>query len=347
MKRSRIVVFASMFVVALGVMAALGALWLGSARAAVGPLPAEALVLPADARFIVGIDVHRFVASPFYARFAGQRGMRPDALAQLEQKTGLSPERDLDQVVIAGAGGAAAGAGGAGAGEADRRGAGLVLAKGRFDLGKLGRTLETEGKARGYNHQGVTVYALKEDGAHALAIAFLDDSALLFGSRVQVEAAVASRTRGETPLRQNTALLALVEKVRPGSTFWMVGDQSLLAHLPATVPGPGGGASLNLPALRSLTVTGDLDPQVSLALTGEAADEPGARNLADVVRGFVALLALQAQQKPELQQLASAVSVATQGNRVMVSARVPYATLDALQASTKERQAPEASPTPR
>ncbi len=323
MKRSRIVVFASMFVVALGVMAALGALWLGSARAAVGPLPAEALVLPADARFVVGIDVHRFAASPFYARFAKQRGMRPDALAELEQKTGLSPERDLDQVVLAGAG------------ETDHRGPGLVLAKGRFDLGRLGRTLETEGKARGYNHQGVTVYAFKEESAHALALAFLDDSALLFGSQAQVEAAVASRTRGEAPLRQNTALIALVEKVKPGSTFWMVGDQSLLAHLPATVPGGAGGASLNLPALRSLTVTGDLDPQVSLSITGEAADEMAAKNLADIVRGAVALLSLQAQQKPELQQLASAVSVATDANKVLVAARFPYALIDALQAGHK------------
>jgi hypothetical protein len=50
-----------------------------------------------------------------------------------------------------------------------------------------------------------------------------------------------------------------------------------------------------------------------------------------VVRGFVALLSLQAQQKPELQQLASAVTVATEASRVLVSARIPYEMLDALQ----------------
>jgi len=84
-------------------------------------------------------------------------------------------------------------------------------------------------------------------------------------------------------------------------------------------------------------VTGDLDPQLSLAITGEAADDAAARNLADVVRGFVALASLQAQQKPELLQLASAISVATEANRVLVTAQVPYALIDALQAGQAKR----------
>ena len=111
------------------------------------------------------------------------------------------------------------------------------------------------------------------------------------------------------------------------------------------MPAPGAsadGASVSLPSLKSLTVTGDLDPQVSLSVTGDAADELAAKNLADVVRGFVALMSLQAQQKPELRQLASAVTVATEQNRVLVSARVPYELLDVLRA--KAKPAPEAAP---
>jgi hypothetical protein len=333
MTRSRLVVLASMVVVAVGVVAALGALWFDPARAAVGPLPAQALLLPADARYVMGFDVKRFAASPFYARYGSQKGMRPEALAQLEEKTGLNPERDIDQIVVAGT-------------ETTRGGVlGLALVTGRFDLYKLGRALETEGKVRGYNHEGVTVYAYREEAARATAIAFLDDSTLLFGQKDRVEAAVASRTRGEAPLRANAALLRLVEKVRPGSTFWMVGDQSLLAGLPASIPSPGaaaagdaGGATISLPALRSVTVTGDLDPQVSVAITGEAADDAAAKNLADVVRGFVALASLQAQQKPELQQLASAFNVATEQNRVLVSARIPYEMIDALSAQAQARK---------
>jgi ADP-ribose pyrophosphatase YjhB (NUDIX family) len=338
MTRSRIAVLVSSVVVVLGLVAGLGALWLGQARAAVGPMPGEALVLPADSRFVMGFDVKRFTASPFYARFASERGMQPEALRELEEKTGLDPARDIDQIVVAGS---------PTAGKAG----GVVMVFGRFDTYKLGRAMETEGKAVGHNVGGVSVYGFKEDDAHAqpLALALLDETHLLFGPRAEVEAAVGSRTRGETPLRTNAALLGLVEKVRPGSTFWMVGDQSLLAGMPAAVPAPGGaeGATVSLPALKSLTVTGDLDPQVSLNLTGEAADEPAAKNLADVVRGFVALMSLQSRQKPELQQLASAVTVATEQNRVLVSARVPYELLDALRAQAKPgavSPAPEAAP---
>jgi hypothetical protein len=219
------------------------------------------------------------------------------------------------------------------------------MALGRFDLYKLGRALETEGKVIGHNVGGVSVYAFKEEDARSLALAFLDENALLFGPRTQVEAAVSSRARGETPLRKNAVLMGLVEKIRPGSTFWMVGDQSLLAGMPTSVPAPGAsadGATVNLPALKSLTITGDLDPQVSISVTGEAADELAAKNLADVVRGFVALMSLQARQKPELQQLASAVTVATEQTRVLISARVPYELLDALRA--KAKPSPEAAP---
>ncbi len=322
--RSRLALLAATAVVALGLLVGLGAFFLSPARAAVGPLPAEALVLPADARFVMGLDVQRFTASPFYTRFA-QPGMRPQALTELEQRTGLNPTRDVDQLVVAGTG-------------LGRTEDTVALATGRFDVRKLGRSLEREGKVRAYNYEGATAYAFKGDGQGATAIAFLGDDTLVFGKKERVEAAVASRIRGAAPLRSNPTLLRLVEKVRPGSTFWMVGDQTLLSGLPSSLPAPGvaaGSPMMNLPALRSLTLTGDLDPVVSLAITGEAADEPAAKNLADLVRGLFALMTIQAQQKPELQQLASAVTVATDANRVLLNARIPYALLEALQASVK------------
>jgi hypothetical protein len=332
MTRSRLVFFAAMTVVVVGVAAGVGALWLSPARAAVGPLVGEALILPADAKFVMGFDVKRFAASPFYERFKAQRGMKPEALAELEAKTGLDPARDLDQIVIAGTG---------------VRGAGVAVALGHFDLYKLGRAIEASGKAQGTSYEGVTVYNFSEESKQPLSLALVDESTLVLGPTDQVTQALASRTRGETPLKTNTGLMARVEKIQPGSTFWMVGDQSLLASLPTSIPAPGasaGGGSVALPSLVGLTVTGDLDPQVSVAVTGEAKDAAAAKNLADVVRGLVAMASLQAAQKPELSQLASAVSVATEENRVLVSARIPYETLDALQ--PKRPQAVQSTPEP-
>jgi hypothetical protein len=326
MTRSRLVVFLSMLVVVIGVVVGLGALALDPARAAVGPLPAEGLALPADARFVMGLDVKRLVASPFYQKY-GKQGGRPDAFADMEQKLGMNPERDVDQLVVVG---------GSGPGPSS----GLALVLGRFDRARLSRMIETEKKdeVSWKTHQGTTVYLSREGTRGAGAAAFLDDNTLLLGSAAAVEATIDNRAKGGPSLRSNTAIVSLLEKVKPGSTFWMVGDQSLLAQMPKSIPAPGTmdgqgatSSSITLPNLRNLIVTGDLDPTVALAVTGETADDAAARNLADVVRGFVALAAMQASQKPELKELASAISVTTDANRVLVNARIPYSLLDALQ----------------
>jgi hypothetical protein len=330
MTRSRVVLFVSVLVVALGVIAGLGALWLDSARAAVGPMPGKGLALPADTQFVMGFDVKRLVASPVWERYASRPSMRPEGLKKLEAWTGLDPARDIDQIVVAG-----------------RRGAGkkqpppLVMAMGRFDLQKLGFSLDKAKEGTTSQFEGATLFTMEKKGESS-SLALLDAGTLLFGPTDRVEAVVASRSRGETPLRQNEELLKLVEGVKPGSTFWVVGDQSLLAQMPKGIPAPGmggtgGAAGMNLPPLQSLTLTGDFDPQLSLALTGVAADEAAATKLADVVRGLVALMSLQAQQKPELAQLASAFSISTELNRVFVSARIPYELLDALQPKKKEQ----------
>jgi hypothetical protein len=327
MSRSRLVVFISMLVVVLGVVAGLSALYLDPARAAVGPLPAAALVLPQDSRFVIGLDVKRFVQSPFYARLTPE--MRPDAMRELEERTGLRPDRDLDQIVIAGR-------------TAGPTGSPLALVLGQFDRQKLSRGIETEkkGKVTWKDVEGTTVYLFQEGEKGSSALAFLDDTALLIGAAESLERALGNRARGAGGLRGNAELTALLQRVRPGSAFWMVGDQSLLANLPKSVTGPAGDAQVTLPALRSLTVTGELEPLVSVSITGEASDAAGATNLADVVRGFVALAALQAGQKPELKALASAITVATEENRVLVNARIPYETLDALHAPRKAASAP-------
>ena len=324
MTRSRLVVFASMLVVGVGVVAGVGAVYLDPARAAVGPLEAEALALPADTRFVLGLDVKRFVASPFYGRFAGESGQaRPDAFGELQEKLGLDPERDLDRVVIAGRDPAGM-----------KSDPGVALITGRFDRYKLGRAAESKPGVTTKNHQGTSMYLYNEERKGATAVAFLDDDTLALGSQAGVEAVIENRAKGSGGLRTNTALIALIETVKPGATFWMAGDQAMLSRMPTSLPGAGGNG-MQIPALKSMVVTGDLDPVVALEITGETADAAAAQNLADIVRGLVAMASLQAQQKPEFKQLASAVSVTTEAQRVHVNARLPYELLEKLQPSKR------------
>jgi hypothetical protein len=327
MKRSRLVVVAAGSVVGLGLALALGALVLDPARAYVGPMPAEGLVLPADAKFVMGLDVKRFVQSPFYERYARQGG-KPASFADLEEKTGLDPARDVDQVIIAG--------------RPDQGDQGaVVLVRGRFDRYKLSRAIETREKGvTSKKHEGNTLYLFNEGRKGAGALAFLgnDDDLIVMGSQAAVEAAVTSHFQGQTPLKQNTALLALLERVKPGSTFWVVGDQSLLAQMPNAKGGPTAG--MQIPQLKGLLVTGELDPVVTLDVIGDAVDAKGATQLAQMVQGLIAFGTMQAAQKPELKDLSNAFSVTTEGASVRVSARLPYELMDALQGPKKAAVAP-------
>lgn len=332
MNKSRIVVLASTFIVGAGVLTAVGALYLDPAQASVGPLPAAGLALPADAQFVMGIDVRRFVASPFYTRFGDEHAAaRPKAFAEMEEKTGINPERDVDAIYIAGR----KSAGKRGDGD------GVVIVVGTFDRYKVSRAIETSHKgAASTSYQGTPVYLFDETraGRKAGAVAFLDDHTLVMGSKGGVEQTIDAKSGAGQGLRGNAGMTALLETVRPGSTFWMVGDQSALAHMPKGIPAPGAdGQGMNLPPLKTVVVTGDLDPIVSFEATGEAADGAAAQNLADVVRGFVALASLQASQKPELKQLASGVSITTDANKVRIAARFPYEVLDSLRARKAAR----------
>jgi len=320
MNRNRLVLFASVLVVVLGVVAGLGALWLDSARAAVGPLPGESLVLPADTQFVMGVDVQRLTSSQAWQKWSTNKAMRPEAMDRLERWTGLDPARDIDHIVIAGRG----------TDGTSKKPTPLVMAMGRFNLEKLGGSIEGAGAGAKSQLEGTTLFTMEQKGVSS-SLAVLDTRTLLFGPTAQVQDVVRSRSLGETPLRQNEELLALVEGVKPGSTFWMVGDKTILANMPKGIPAGGGGATMKLPPLQSLVVTGDLDPQLSIALTGIAVDEAAATKLADVMRGLIALVSLQAQQKPELAELASAFSVSTEATKVLVNARIPYEVLEALQ----------------
>lgn len=330
MKRSRQVVLTSLLVVSAGLLVAASTLYLQPARAAVGPLPAEGLALPASTRFVGGIDMKRFIASPLYRKWATTMGpTRPETFRELEEKTGLNPERDVDLLLVAQA----------------EAGSAIVMVKGRFERYALSRAIETRSGVTSKKHEGATVYLFREGSRGSQGVAFLDDETLLMGSQAALESTLTNRAQGRAALRENQMLVGLLERVRPGSTFWMVGDQSLLAHMPGSIPWPPseskGSSSVQLPALRSLVVTGDLDPLLTVEATAEAADEPAAKNLADVARGLVALISLQAQQRPELQGLTSAVSVTTEGSRVHVNARLPYEVFDALR-PTRRAPAPQA-----
>ena len=99
---------------------------------------------------------------------------------------------------------------------------------------------------------------------------------------------------------------------------------------------------MEIPPLKSLSLTGDFDPAVAIELVGEAADPEAATQLADMLRGLVAFASMQAGQKPELEGLATAISVTTEELLVRVNARFPYELIESLRDQAIEETAAEA-----
>jgi hypothetical protein len=275
----------------------------------------------------MGFDVRALTSSQFYARF-GQEGApgRVEALAEIERKTGLNPERDIDAVVVAVR---------ANAPEAKSEGArrhdenGLIFVTGRFDAARLETSIPEAGKLSKERRDGVTIYR-KAGDSHGV-VALLDAGILVAGSAEAVETFLTNRATGHG-IRDSKELVAQLETIEPGSTFWAVGGPSVLSRMTSQVGGP----AANLPAVKQVVAYGHLDPEVGMTATAEAADAKSAAKIADVLRGFSAMLSLQAGQKAELAQIADSISVATEGDKVHVKATITHELIESLKKTATE-----------
>ncbi len=324
MNRSRRLILTAAAVSALGIGISFATRITGTARAAVGPVPPEALALPADSSMVMGFDVRALTNSQFYAKFGaeGQPG-RVDALAEIERKTGLNPERDIDAVVIAVRAAAPAEEKSEGARRADN---GLVFVTGRFDAARLEASIPEAGKATKERRDGVTIFHSngKADGA----VALLDAGILVAGDAAAVDTFLANRATGHG-LRDNRELVAMLETVEPGSAFWAVGGPSVLSRVTSQMGGP----AANLPAVKQVVAYGHFDPEVGITAMAEANDAKSATKIADVVRGFSAMMSLQAGQKAELAQIADSISVATEDDKVHIKATITHDLIASLKKS--------------
>jgi hypothetical protein len=175
-----------------------------------------------------------------------------------------------------------------------------------------------------------------------LALAILGEHCLLVGSARVVEEMVSRR--GQRPLAGRAALLQLVERLDGDPTFWLAADGSLLTQLNLR-PGPGAPTvPLGLPSLRHVVASGTLEPQLALDVVAEVGDEAAARSLAEMVRGFVALLALQARQKPAFAGLMQAVALDVRGPAVRLGCRLSQEQAEALVAAASPASRPSPEP---
>jgi hypothetical protein len=274
--------------------------------------PDDLTYVPPDAVAIGFANVQEVMASELRQRL---RRLEPDARDrdEFEQKTGVNVERDIDAVVAA--------LMPDGAADDDKRP--LVVARGRFDLVRI-ESLVREHGGEVVDYQGVRVITHADDGK-TMALGFLEPGVIAIGNAEAVRAAIDAKRSGRNVL-SNTELMRLVSEL-DAANAWAVGRFDAVAGATA-LPGD---LRQRMPTLSWFSAAGHLNGGINGSFKAEAKDDEAAKNLRDMLRGVVAMVKLQAGDKPEMRSFVDSLQLGGEGRMVAVGFSVPTELLDSLE----------------
>src|SRR5262245_23591610 len=327
-KRTRLFLAAASGILVLGLGTGLVAAYVGGFQNLTligGDGPAELAYVPADARVIAYADVRDVMDSEVRRKLSAVQQGANDGAAQFKEKTGIDLETDIDYVVAS-----VTGMGDPSQGEPP-----LVLAKGRFDAVRIeGLILEQGGVVEDYKGSRLLV----SDEKH-LALVFLEPGLVAFGNPDAVRKSIDTKAGGAN-VKTNDEVMRLVKDIDDGDA-WVVARFDALTggRLPAAVAN-------QLPPINWFSARGFVNSGVEGQVRVETRDEASAKNLQDVVRGFMALGRLQAGEHPEFAEFLNSVQLSGDGKTVSLSFSLPPEMIDALGALRAQRPRPQTTPAP-
>jgi hypothetical protein len=324
MNRTRYFVIASLLVLSVGLGTGLVAYYVGFPAGAFANRggPEELQYIPRDAAVIAYANVQEVMTSELRQKLRGAIPFHEDGQREFQTQTGINIETDVDRVVAC----MNPNAGGAGA-----SGAGMVLARGRFDVVKIEALMrEHGGKVEEYKGKRLVVADVAEHPT-SFAVAFIEPGLVGVGTSTLVRQAVDLHQGGDNPqtgvasVTGNEELMNLVRSLETGNA-WAVGRfDSLMsrARLPQDF-------ASRIPAITWFAVSGHINGGLRGVVRAETRDEEAANNLRDVVRGFMALGKLQAGSRPEVQLMLQSLELGGNGKTVALSFNVPAEVFDAI-----------------
>ncbi len=338
-KKTRTFLVASATVLAVGLGTGLVASYFGVSVLSrwTGHGPEELRYVPKDASVVAYANVRDVMQSELRQRVRKLEGDGKHGRQDLQEKTGINLETDVDRVVAC-----------LTRRSADRQDGGLVLARGRFDEVRIEGLLRERGgaveqyKGKRLLSQAAESRESREDSSGSpktpMSLVFLEPGLVAFGSAPAVREAIDLQSGGEN-VTSNGELMALVREMETGNA-WAVGRFDALADR-AKLPVP---VMNQLPPITWFAASGHVNGGLTGMLRAEARDEQAAQNLRDVVRGFMALAKLQAGSNPGLSGMLQSLQLTGDGKTVALSFSLPPEVLDALEQMGKK--APQARPVP-
>ncbi len=286
--------------------------------------PEELQYVPADAAVVAYANVRDVMNSQFRQRF---KDIEPsqEQKNDFEEKTGLNLEQDVDSVVavIMPKDGMVN----------NPAGAFLILARARYRAERL-EALALEHGAQVSDYQGKRIITHEEANANGetMAVGFVEADLVAFGSLNAVKASIDAR-RENRNIVSNNDMMKLVNEIE-NANAWAVGRFDAIAEkagLPAEIQSA-------MPSISWFSAAGHVNGGVSGRFKAEAKDEATAKNLRDVMGGFLAMAKMQAANKPGMQQLADSLVISGEGNTVALAFEIPTEVLDVLENLAKSRK---------
>jgi hypothetical protein len=304
--------------------------------------PDELKYVPEAAAVVAYANVREVMNSDFRQKV---RTLLPDddtkGQEEFQRETGINIEQDIDYVLAWMTPNPAAQ-------EKGGRPAGLVMLHGRFDPARL-EALATSHGGVVETIEGIRVLRANPEKAPVPAeveavvpnvhdhvarhhrgaapmVAFLEPGLIALGEEPTIRAAIAHNAAGGRSIRDNQDMVNLIGDLEGSSNVWAVGRMDALTAN-ATLPEP---LAQHLPAVKWFSASSHVGAGLSGLLRAEARDDEAAKNLRDVLQGFMAMAKLHAGQKPELAPVMQSLQVSGTGTTVALSFEVPPALVDAL-----------------
>jgi hypothetical protein len=277
--------------------------------------------------------------------------MQENGQQELQNQTGINLETDIDTVVACLAPDPSS---------TNAPGAGLVLARGRFDETKIEALMREHGAhVETYSGKRLIVVDPKVvdptdpdrdiapgDASPAIhphtssfSLSFMEPGLAAIGSTRLIKSAIDLHKAGNNPqaglesVTGNDELMNLVRSL-DNANAWAVGRFDTLrnqSRLPANVLS-------QIPAITWFAVSGHVNGGLRGTLRAETRDDQSAENLRDVVRGFLALAKLGSNAKPELQTMLQSLELGGSGKTVSLSFAVPAELFDVIGAAAAQRK---------
>ena len=325
-KKTRYFLFGSVTVLLVGLCTGLVAYYTGMPMGAFSRAqgPAELRYVPADATLVSYADVQDVMRSEFRQKLRAVMGHDEDGKQEFQKETGIDIEHDIDHVIAFSEPGSIQG----------KNYAGMVIASGRFDVGKLeALAREHDGKVEDYKGKRLLTVSGKDDESepHSMTVAFLEHGVVAVGEAGSIHRSI-DREGGQSVL-DNHEMMNLVHDL-DNANAWAVGRFDTLisqARLPEAVAG-------QIPAVRWFSASGHINGGLRGTIRAEARDEQAGQNLRDVVQGFMALAKMQASQKPELTALMNSIQLSGTGKTVSLNFEVPSQIIDAFSESHRRAE---------